>query len=91
MRVANLSPEENEGNGFELSPSGQPSSEIAVQINRPLLTARPNPLGRYYDPECLGANPVMKRRIHNTDFAVPRHVDSWGPGLHPYLVYFERV
>src|SRR5215831_19044257 len=63
----------------------------AVSINRPLLTAWPHPLGRYYDPECLGANPIMKRRIHNTDFAVRGHVDSWGPGLHPYLVRLERV
>jgi hypothetical protein len=53
--------------------------------------ACPHSLGRYYDPECLGANSVMKRRIHDADFAVTGHVDSWGPGLHPYLVHFERI
>jgi hypothetical protein len=51
----------------------------------------PRLLGRHYDPECLGTNRVVKWRIDNTDFAVRGYVDSWGPRLHPYLVYFERV
>jgi hypothetical protein len=85
-------PEENEGSGFELSPLRPAwSSELATQTTRPILTAWPHRLGRYYDPECLRANPVMKRRIHDADFAVRGHVDPWGPGLHPYFVHLERV
>ena len=71
--------------------STERARHLAAQIHRPLLTALPHPLDRYYDPECLGASPVMKRRIHDTDFAVRRHVDPWGSRLHPYLVHLERV
>jgi hypothetical protein len=42
-------------------------------------------------PECAGANAVMKRGVHDTDFTVSGYVYPSSSGPHPYLLHLESI